>query len=69
MAMIERQYNFKLHRALKERRWTQRKLADLAGMHHVQISEIVRGALIPSPAQRSRISDTLGLNPEDLFST
>lgn len=55
--------------ARRARRLTQRELADTAGLSHVMIRSIERGARRPSEASLDAIASALGVDPSRLLAT
>lgn len=51
------------------RREPQYALAARAGMSETRLSRIVQGRLQPTPAERKRIAEALGIPEADLFPT
>lgn len=59
--------NFKLLRAIKEEKLTQRDFAKLVGDHESMVSRIINGVWNVDAMRRIRYSKVLGRKPEDLF--
>lgn len=55
-----------LKRLRLEKGWSQRRLADEAGVHHSLISKIERGKETPSPAVTGRLAGALGADVAQL---
>jgi len=56
-----------LKMALLERREPQYALAARIGMSESQLSRIVRGRRVATPAERARIAQALGVSEQELF--
>lgn len=67
--MVRVEFGRRLSAALLAKRpdpWSQADLARAAGLGRDAISTYVRGRSFPEPSSLKRISDALGMKPEDL---
>ena len=58
-----------LRAARQLRGWTQADLSHYSRMSSADISRIETGRLIPTPSQRERLADVLGLSRDEVVST
>lgn len=52
---------------LIKRDWTQRRLAEVAGIHESTLSRIMRGRYVPDELEKAQIAKALGVSATEIF--
>lgn len=56
-----------LGRAMRGAGLTASRVSALSGVHNRTLTELLAGRIEPLPEHRARLSDVLGMAPEELF--
>ena len=59
--------NFKLLKAIKEKKYNQREFAQIVGDHESVVSRIINGVWNPDEGRKIKYARALGHKPEELF--
>ena len=64
---MERSFNIKLAELLQEKGYTQKELANMAGVTEAAVSHYIKGDRIPRASVLKRIADALGTSVDYLM--
>ena len=65
--LVKAEFARRLWEAIMQRGWTQSEFARYAGLNRDAVSTYVRGKSFPSPQSLEKMSQLLGVKPEDLL--
>ena len=61
------QYNYKLHRAIRENRLYQKDFAKLVGSNDTKVSQVINGRYLLTPTEKLQWSRALNRKREEVF--
>jgi transcriptional regulator with XRE-family HTH domain len=64
---MKRQYNYKIHKILRQQGLNQRQLSNRCGLHETRVSEIVRGAWVPNKTEQGKVAKALNVEAKEIF--